>query len=331
MKTSDKIKKIGQAQKALAEHKFNCRLCPRDCSVNRNTTTGYCSSENTAFVSHIGLHFGEEPVLSGHTDTEQNSNQNPSSCYGSGTIFFTGCHLKCLHCQNHQISWGYQGQNISVKGLAHSMLGLQKKGALNINLVSPTHMLLPILSALKTALQMGLKIPLVFNSSGYEKRKIIRQLNGIIDLYLPDLKYFSSQISKKLSGVSDYFDTAQKAVYEMSIQQPDLILDESGIAQKGLIVRHLLIPGEVDDSLRLLDWVKENLPNTIGISLMSQFYPCFKTPPEYRKKITADEYEKAVRAAKQSGFRHLFVQPELFSDLKHLIPDFSQKNPFQWD
>ncbi len=331
MDTAAKIKKINLALEALCENKQRCGLCPRECSVNRDMEWGYCSSGREASLSHVGLHFGEEPVLIGHENCSKKQTKNSIPKLGSGTIFFSGCHLKCLHCQNYQISWNNQGNKISNEELAVKMLELQKKGALNINLVSPTHMLLPILSALKMAYQKGLFIPLVYNSSGYEKDSIIKKLDGIIDLYLPDLKYRSPQLSKKLSGVSNYFKFAKSALLEMSTQQPELILNQNSIAQKGLIIRHLVIPGKVQDTINILKWIKQNISNSFGLSLMSQFYPCFKTPPEFQKKVTPNEYEKAVNAAQKLGFECLYVQPELFSDNDHLIPDFKQKSPFTWE
>ncbi|MFW6124181.1 MAG: radical SAM protein [Acidobacteriota bacterium] len=324
-----KIKKLDKAIKDLSTHSYKCQLCPRQCSVNRKKEWGYCSMGYEASVSHVGLHFGEEPILSGHKNHKKRPKSNPSQSSGSGTIFFTGCHLKCLFCQNHQISWGNLGKEISIKELSNNMLEIQKKGALNINLVSPTHMLIPILSALKLAYKNGLTIPLVYNSSGYERDLIIQKLDGIIDIYLPDLKYFSTQLSKKLSGVPNYFDHAKKAILEMSDQQPNLIFNDHEIIQQGLIIRHLILPGQVNDTLHILKWIKENISNSFGISLMSQFHPCFKTPPEFQRKITQEEYKKIIRTANNFGFEQIYTQPELFSDDGHLIPDFKLKNPFQ--
>ncbi len=326
-----KIEKIDTALEALSEHRHSCRLCPRKCSVNREKESGYCSAGKDAFLSHAGLHFGEEPVLSGHEDCNKELTNGPGSSSGSGTIFFTGCHLKCLYCQNHQISWGNQGSKISITGLARKMLEIQEKGALNINLVSPTHMILPILSALKKAYEKGLSIPLVYNSCGYERDDILKKLDGIIDIYLPDIKYFSSQLSKQLSGVSDYFDHTKRAVLEMSRQQPDLILDKNKAAHQGLIIRHLILPGQVNDSIKILNWIKENISNSFGLSLMSQFYPCFKTPLEFRKKISPHEYKQVLDTAQKLEFKQMYIQPDLFSDDRHLIPDFKLKNPFRWE
>lgn len=299
--------------------------------MKRDKEWGYCSTGSEASIAHAGLHFGEEPVLSGHSNYKNDSGMNSLHPQGSGAIFFTGCHLKCLYCQNYQISWENLGDKISIKELSSKMLEIQKKGALNINLVSPTHMLIPLLSALKIAYNNGLNIPLVYNSSGYEKEKIIKKLDGIVDIYLPDMKYFSPYLSKKLSGVSNYFYHAKKAILEMSTQQPNLVFDKQEIAQKGLIIRHLVLPGQVNDTLNILKWIKNNIPNSFGLSLMSQFYPCFKTPFEFQRKITHEEYNQVLRTAQDLGFKQIFIQPELFSDDSHLVPDFKLENPFRWD
>jgi len=331
MKISLKIKKIDRALKALAGHKNKCQLCPRQCSVNREKELGYCLTGNNASLSHAGLHFGEEPVLSGYTNCRKELKISSAHPLGSGTIFFTGCHLKCLYCQNHQISWENNGNKISTRALSNKMLDIQKKGALNINLVSPTHMLIPILSALKKAYENGLSIPLVYNSSGYERDNIIKELDGIVDIYLPDIKYLSPLLSKKLSNASNYFRYAKKAVLEMSRQQYNLILDKHGVAQKGLVIRHLVLPGQTADTKNILKWIKKNISNSYGLSLMGQFYPCYKTPPEFQRKITRQEYKKVLHTAQKIGFTQIYFQPELFSDESHLIPDFKQDNPFKWE
>jgi putative pyruvate formate lyase activating enzyme len=331
MDIASKIKKIDKALEVLSEHRHSCRLCPRQCSVDREKESGYCSTGKDASLSHTGLHFGEEPVLSGYEDCKEELKKGPGPQSGSGTIFFTGCHLKCLYCQNYQISWENQGSKISTTGLARKMLEIQRKGALNINLVSPTHMIRPILSALKKAYEKGLSIPLVYNSCGYERDVILKNLEGIIDVYLPDIKYLSSQLSKQLSGVSDYFDYAKRAILEMSRQQPELILDRNKTVQQGLIIRHLVLPGQINDSKNILNWIKKNISNSFGLSLMSQFYPCFRTPLEFRRKISSYEYEQVLETAQKLAFKQMYIQPALFPDDRHLIPDFKQKNPFGWE
>ncbi|MGB9893560.1 MAG: radical SAM protein [Candidatus Saccharicenans sp.] len=318
-----KLEAIDRALIKLSPLEKNCTLCPRHCQVDRTRgQTGICQTGNQARVSVGLLHFGEEPVLSGRGQ--------PAGARGSGTIFFAGCNLKCLFCQNFQLSWLNEGELISEEELATMMLSLQSKGALNINLVSPTHVILPILRALQIAYQRGLSIPLVYNSNGYDSVEVIEQLSGIIDIYLPDLKYVSSQLSKKYSSASDYFEQARLALQEMFCQQPDLILDEDEIAQRGLIIRHLVLPGSVADSIRVLEWIAKNLSTSVGLSLMSQYHPCFKAPVEIQREITREEYRLVTDRALELGFENLFLQPEPFQKDEHLIPDFRRKNPFRW-
>jgi putative pyruvate formate lyase activating enzyme len=267
-------------------------------------------------VSHALLHFGEEPVISGRS--------------GSGTIFFTGCNLKCLFCQNYQLSWLLEGETVTDRELAAMMLDLQAKGAHNINFVSPSHVVLPILRALRLALTEGLDIPLVWNSNGYDGLEVVQALEGIVDIYLPDLKYHSPALSQRYSAAPDYFAHASEAVREMSVQQPVLDLGPGGTARKGLVVRHLILPGAVDDTLVLLDWIGKNLSPFIGLSLMSQFHPCFKAPQEIQRGVSAAEYQRAADAAMALGLDHLFLQPEPFQPDEHLVPDFRREKPFRW-
>ena len=267
-------------------------------------------------MSHALLHFGEEPIISGKS--------------GSGTIFFTGCNLKCLFCQNYQLSWLLEGEPVSDEDLASLMLGLQAKGAHNINLVSPSHVVLPILRALRIALSRGLDIPLVWNSNGYESLEVVRALEGLVDVYLPDLKYHSPALSKKYSAAPDYFAHASEAVREMSLQQPALDLGKSGTARKGVIVRHLILPGAVEDTLALLAWIGKNLSPYIGLSLMSQYHACFRAPKEIQKSVSPEEYRLAADQALALGLDHLFLQPEPFGPDEHLVPDFKREKPFRW-
>jgi len=277
---------------------------------------GFCRIPASILVSHTGLHFGEEPVISGSR--------------GSGTIFFTGCNLKCLFCQNYQLSWHLEGQPVTEDELAALMLGLQAQGAHNINLVSPTHVVLPVLRALRTALPEGLDIPLVWNSNGYDSVAVLQALEGIVDIYMPDLKYHSPVLAKKYSAAPDYFVKASEAVREMSLQQPALDLGPDGTARKGLVVRHLVLPGAVEDTLVLLDWIGGNLSPYIGLSLMSQYRACFKAPEEIRRSVSPEEYRRAADRASALELDHLFLQPEPFRTDEHLVPDFRNKKPFRW-
>jgi len=322
-----KISLIERALERLAPLEARCTLCPRVCRVDRTAEEkGVCQTGHRASVSHALLHFGEEPVLSG---TQRSDPDLPAGA-GSGTIFFTGCNLKCLFCQNYQLSWLLEGEPATDEELAGMMLRLQSEGALNINLVSPTHIVLPILRALGTAYAEGLEIPLVWNSNGYDGLEVIQALEGIVDVYLPDLKYRSPAISKKYSGAADYFEHASAALREMSVQRPVLETRPDGAARSGLIVRHLVLPGAAGDSLAILDWMHESLSPYIGLSLMSQYRPCFKAPEDIRRSLTPEEYRPVAERAVELGFGQLFLQPEPFRPEEHLVPDFRKREPFRW-
>jgi len=331
MESIEKIRKIEQALGRLSGHEKECHLCPRECGVDRTVgEKGFCGSGKLAIVSHALLHHGEEPALSGIADCAQEEGAQEERRHGSGTIFFTGCNLKCSFCQNYQLSWLGQGKVVTDEELARMMLRLQEEGALNVNLVSPTHLLLPILRALRLALSGGLAIPLVWNSNGYEKAEILQHLQGIIDIYLPDLKYFSSLPAGKYSSAPDYFKYASRAIQEMYRQKPRLIVDEKEIAREGTIIRHLVLPGWVEDSLHILEWLHKSLATELCLSLMSQFYPCFQAPPELQRTVSADEYRTVLRRAEELEFDEVFVQPEIFSPESRLLPDFSLPEPFRW-
>ena len=324
-----KIPLIERALEKLAPLESCCTLCPRLCRVDRTAgKKGVCQTGNLASVSHALLHFGEEPVLSG-TDRSDSVDQRNGRA-GSGTIFFTGCNLKCLFCQNYQLSWLVEGAPVSDEELAGMMLRLQTEGALNINFVSPTHVVLPVLRALRTAYAQGLAIPLVWNSNGYDSLGVIQALEGIVDVYLPDLKYRSPAISKRYSGAADYFEHASTALREMSVQRPVLETGPDGAARRGLIVRHLVLPGATEDSLAVLDWMHEALSPYIGLSLMSQYRPCYEAPEEIRRSLGPEEYRPVAERAVELGFGHLFLQPEPFLPEEHLVPDFRKREPFRW-
>jgi putative pyruvate formate lyase activating enzyme len=322
---SIKIRLIDKALAALSPLEGDCVLCPRRCRIDRRSgRAGICRTGVRAAVSHALLHFGEEPVLSGHPGSGAGARA------GSGTVFFTGCNLKCLFCQNYQLSWLLEGREVDDAELADMMLDLQRQGALNINLVSPTHVILPILRALRRAYEKGLALPVVYNSNGFDSLDVIRALDGIVDVYLPDLKYHSSRLSEKYSAAPDYFEHASEAVREMSLQQPVLALDPEGAARRGLIIRHLVLPGGSADSLAVLGWIRDNLSPHIGLSLMSQYHPCFRAPGELQRGLTADEYAPAAHTARGMGLAHVFLQPEPFGADEHLVPDFRKKKPFRW-
>jgi putative pyruvate formate lyase activating enzyme len=326
--TDAKSGRIGRALERLGPLETDCTLCPRSCRVDRTAgEKGVCRTGSRASVSHALLHFGEAPAPRGAAGAAARDSEGRA---GSGTIFFAGCNLKCLFCQNYQLSWLHEGKAVSDEEIAEMMLDLQAQGALNVNLVSPTHVVLPVLRALRIALGRGLRIPLVYNSNGYDSVEVVRALEGIVDIYLPDLKYFSPELSKRYSGAGDYFERAAAAVREMSLQQPVLTLGEDGNARRGLIVRHLVLPGGGEDSRSLLRWIRENLSPFIGLSLMSQYHPCYRAPEELQRPLTAEEYRPVADLAVELDFENLFLQPEPFGPDEHLVPDFRKKQPFRW-
>ncbi len=296
-----------------------CNICPRQCNIDREVSAGFCracGNHNNVIVSRAALHFWEEPCISGEN--------------GSGTVFFSNCNLRCVFCQNSEISVLGKGKEISCKRLAQIFLELQDKGAENINLVTPTHYSYQILKALDMA-KPKLDIPIVMNCGGYESAETIKMLDGYIDIYLPDIKYKSSELSAKYSSCPDYFEKVCLAIEEMHRQAPKLVWERGAkdydikILQKGLIIRHLVLPNCYHDSLDILDWLYNckflNKYNFL-LSLMSQFTP---TPscedfPELNRKITTFEYEKVVSRASQYGFRG-YVQ-ERSSAQEEYIPPF---------
>lgn len=276
----------------------NCILCPRKCSVNRNEgQIGYCGMPADLVVARAALHMWEEPCISGTS--------------GSGTVFFGGCNLKCVFCQNHSIAIGELGKKITITRLAEIFLELQAKGAANINLVTPTHYVPQIREALLLAKEKGLTLPIVYNTGSYENISSLRLLDGLIDIYLPDLKYFSTELSSKYSHATDYFEQATLAIAEMYRQVGAPVFDEiTGMMQKGMIVRHLLLPGQTKDSKKVLRYLHETYGSNIYISIMNQYTPLPHVAhiPELNHKVTAEEYEKVINFALRLGIENAFIQ-----------------------
>lgn len=271
---------------------MSCTLCPRNCNIDRTTQKGYCSMPEEAVVARAALHFGEEPIIGGEL--------------GSGAVFFSGCSLKCVYCQNFDLSRGRIGKKISAQRLADIFRELEDQGAKNIDLVNPTHFQNAIMCALEIYRP---KVPVVWNSSGYEKAENIRLMEGLVDIYLPDMKYMSSAVSGLYSGASDYFAHASKALREMARQTGKSVIGEDGLMKKGMIVRHLVLPGQIEETRRVLVWIRRALPDA-WLSLMAQYTPfgdAFKYPPLDRM-LTEDEYEQAVSAAESLGFENGFFQ-----------------------
>lgn len=266
------------------------------CRADRSTASGYCKAPDGILASRAALHFWEEPCISGTG--------------GSGAIFFSGCTLRCCFCQNYKISRTPRGKSISSERLAEIFLELQDQGAHNINLVTATHYLPWILPALDMVKEK-LHIPVVYNCGGYERLETIQALSSYVDIWLPDLKYFSSDLSRRYSQAPDYFARASAAVRQMILQTGTPFFDDRGIMQKGVIIRHLVLPGQKEDSLQLIKWMAEELPEKqFYISLLSQYTPYEKNPdfPELNRRITSYEYQKVVEAALEAGLEQGFMQ-----------------------
>lgn len=275
----------------------SCRVCPRQCGVNRlKGETGFCGMKFHPMVSSDNLHHGEEPPISGFK--------------GSGTIFLTGCNLGCIFCQNYPISHLHHGIETKIPKLANMMLRLQKAGAHNINFVTPTHFVPQILGTLLIACQDGLHIPIVYNCGGYESMEALALLDGIVDIYMPDMKYSDSGMAEKYASASDYPEINRKAIQEMYRQVGDLHIDENGIATKGLLIRHLVLPENISGTNEILRFIAEEISANTYISLMSQYFPAYKASaaPPLNRRITPDEYEKAKASLENFGLYRGWVQ-----------------------
>lgn len=265
----------------MFEELINCNICPNNCKVNRiDKKVGKCRANANVKIALASLHFFEEPCISGEK--------------GSGTVFFSNCNLACKFCQNYEISALGKGKEISIEELANTFLELQEKGANNINLVTPTIYAYQIKEALKIAKTKGLEIPVIYNSNGYESVDTLKSLEGYIDVYLPDLKYYYDDIALKYSGVKEYFKYATKGIQEMYRQVGSPKFNEEGIIQKGLIIRHLVLPNNIDNSKKVLEWIKNNIDERVYISIMAQYFPCYKAKEieELSRKLSKEEYEE---------------------------------------
>lgn len=286
-------------------------MCPRNCGVNRlKNKVGYCGAGKNIRVARAALHYWEEPCISGSI--------------GSGTVFFSFCTLKCVFCQNYNISQCSFGKEITIERLAEIFLELQEKGALNINLVTPTHYVPQIIEALKIAKEKGLKLPIIYNSSGYEKVETIKLLKGYIDVYLPDMKYFDTKYSMKYSKARDYFLYAKEAIDEMVNQVGEVKFDKNGIIKKGVIIRHLMLPGLLFDSKKIIDHIHRTYGNKVYISIMNQYTPLehVKVYPELNKPLNQKHYEALIDYAVSIGVENGFIQEE-GTDKESFIPLFN--------
>lgn len=277
----------------------SCRLCPRQCMAHRDRQTGFCKSGTKAKVARASLHHWEEPSISGSK--------------GSGAVFFTGCTLGCCFCQNHRISQEGFGKEVTSRELRDIFLKLQDQGAHNINLVTATHYLPSVIQALDMA-KPSLSVPVVYNCGGYERPQVVEALKSYVDIWLPDLKYYSPHLSARYSGAGDYFSWASRAITQMVRQTGPPVLDEHGVMKSGVIIRHMVLPGAREDSLKLLGWIHDSLPKGgFLISLLSQYTPFHlardtQDYPELGRRITSYEYEKVVDAAIELGLSDGYMQ-----------------------
>lgn len=288
----------------------NCSLCPRNCNVNRlNGQVGFCNSSQNLKVARVSLHHWEEPCISGKN--------------GSGTVFFSNCNLKCIFCQNHVISTDGMGKEISIERLSEIFLEQQCRGAHNINLVTPTHFVPQIIEALKLSKLNGLKIPIVYNTNSYENIETIKLLKGHVDIYLPDLKYYKDKYAIKYSNAPGYFEKASKAINEMFSQVGKAEFYENGLMKKGVIVRHMLLPGLLFDSKKIIDYLYNTFGDSIFISIMNQYTPTHKVYkyPEINRPVNSKHYETLINYCVSLGITNAFIQEEGTAS-ESFIPDF---------
>ena len=281
-------------------------MCPRRCSADRKNSVGFCGVPQDFVIARAALHHWEEPCISGKN--------------GSGTVFFSGCNLRCVYCQNYPISHGCFGTRVSDKRLTEIFDSLIEQGAENINLVNPTHYALQLARVLK---DYKSPVPVVYNSSGYESVETLKQLEGLIDIYLPDLKYITADRAQKYSAAADYFEKASAAIAEMRRQVPEDVFSPDGKLLKGLIVRHLILPMNTNRSIEIFSWIKKTLGERTLVSLMAQYTPCGEIDdfPELQRRITEREYNKVLSFLEEEGFENAFVQQRTAADSGY-IPDF---------
>ena len=311
---------LERRDKALEARLRSCDVCPRECGVNRlEGELGFCHSAHLPIIATVCAHHGEEPVISGSK--------------GSGAVFFGNCNMRCLYCQNHQISQNFRAQQsneVDPHTLAERMLYLQDElGCHNINLVSPSHFVPQLVQAVLEAVPMGLRLPLVYNTSSYDSVKSLRELDGIISIYLADLRYASNKWGRKFSKVSDYVERARAAIREMYQQVGDLIVDGEGIAQRGLIVRHLILPGGLAGSQESLTWLVREVSPAVSVSIMSQYLPAHRASkiPLLSRTISSAEYLEVINVIDRLGLENGWVQEMGASE--NYLPDFAREgHPF---
>jgi putative pyruvate formate lyase activating enzyme len=288
----------------------SCRLCPRNCGVNRlEDAIGFCKSGRNVKVARVSLHQWEEPCISGTN--------------GSGTIFFSNCNLQCSFCQNHQISTGGVGKEISIERLSKIFLEQQQKGAHNINLVTPTHYVPQIIEALKISKSKGLTLPIIYNTNSYENIETIKSLKDYIDVYLPDLKYFNDKYSCKYSNSTNYFYHATRAIEEMFSQVGELKINSMGLIEKGVIIRHLMLPGLLFDSKKIIDYIYNTFGNSVYISIMNQYTPIpqLNKYPELNRPLNPKHYDSLIDYCISLDIKNAFIQEDETCS-ESFIPNF---------
>lgn len=285
-----------------------CEICPHRCGVNRLAgQVGRCKCDDKIKIALASIHNYEEPCISGTN--------------GSGTVFFTNCNLNCIYCQNYEISQLGKGRVITIEELAYTFLKLQEKNVNNINLVTPTMYVYQIIEAIKIAKENGLKIPIIYNTNSYENVETIKALDGYIDVYLPDLRYYSNELSKKYSKVDRYFEVATKAIKEMYKQVGTAVFDENGIIQKGMIIRQLVLPNHLQNSKHILKWIKENMPEDIYVSVMAQYFPTYKAKQDklINRKLNKKEYKEIENFLYTLDLKNGYIQ-ELGEHEEEYVP-----------
>lgn len=288
----------------------SCTICPHNCKVDRKKgQKGRCKCDDKLKIALASLHMFEEPCISGTN--------------GSGTVFFSNCNLNCIYCQNYEISELGKGKEISIQNLADIFLKQQQKNAHNINLVTPTMYVYQIIEAIKIAKSNGLNIPIIYNSNGYENVETIKLLDGYIDVYLPDLKYYTDSLSKKYSKVNNYFKTATNAIKEMYNQVGNATFDNEGLIKKGVIIRHLVLPNHIQNTKNILRWIKENMPEDIYVSVMAQYFPTYKANEDnlINRKLTKKEYKEVLNYLYSLDIKNGYIQ-DLGKHEQEYVPNF---------
>ncbi len=295
----------------MIERLSSCNLCPHNCNVNRlDGKVGRCKCNAKVKIALASLHHYEEPCISGKS--------------GSGTVFFSNCNLNCKYCQNYEISQLGKGKEIEVEELAKIFLKEQEKGANNINLVTPTSYVYHIIEAIDIAKKQGLNIPIIYNTNGYENTETIELLNGYIDIYLPDLKYYSNELAKKYSKINNYFEIATKAIKKMYEQVGKTVLDENEMIKRGVIIRHLVLPNHILNSKHILKWIKQNLQSDVMVSIMVQYFPTYKAKEDefINRKLTKKEYKQIEDYVYSLNLENGYIQ-ELGKNEEEYVPNFS--------